>query len=128
MKANNPTKEITRMNHSNHFRQVLSKMWRLTSRFVKTIPIRLLALFLTGKGQAQSNVDSFDPGANNRVERYRSKRTASRGWRNIDKPRGGGMAPRRALHRPIESDGSIDATFNPGADGQVEVLRGPSRR
>ena len=55
------------MNHSNHFREVLTKMWHPIGRCVETTPILLLALFLTGKGQAQSKVDSFDPGSNGRV-------------------------------------------------------------
>ena len=112
------------MNHSSHFGQVLPKMWRRTSRCVKTIPILLLALFLTGKGQAQSNVDSFDPGANNRVRAMALQadgKVVVGGTFTTLGGGGTGTTSRNYIGR-LNVDGSIDTTFNPGADAQVEVL------
>ena len=112
------------MKHSNHFGQVLPKTWRPTNRFVKTIPILLFALFLTGKGQAQSNVDSFDPGASDRVRAMALQadgKVVVGGAFTTLGPGGMGITTRNFIGR-LNPDGSIDTTFNPGADGQVEVL------
>src|SRR5262245_58722525 len=119
-----PTKEIVRMNHSGHFGRVLPKMWRPTSRCGKTISILALALFLTEKGVAQSNVDSFDPGANGRVRAMAlqadGKVVVGGTFTTLG---GGGMGTttRNYIGR-LNPDGSIDTSFDPGADAQVEVL------
>ena len=112
------------MNHSNHFGQVLSKTWRPTSRCVKTTPILLLALFLTGKGQAQSKVDSFDPGANARV-RTMALQTDGKilvgGFFTTLGGGGMGTTTRNYIGR-LNPDGTLDTSFNPGADAVVQVL------
>ena len=111
------------MNHSNHFGQVLPKMWRPTSSSVKITLILLLALFLTGKGQAQSKVDSFDPGANARVRTMAlqtdGKILVGGAFRTLG---GGGMGTttRNNIGR-LNPDGTMDTTFNPGADVMSEL-------
>ena len=112
------------MNHSNHFGLVLPKMWRPISRSVKTTLILLLALFLTGKGQAQSKVDSFDPGANARVRTMAlqtdGKILVGGAFSTLG---GGGMGTttRNNIGR-LNPDGTLDTSFNPGADIAVQAL------
>ena len=110
------------MNHSNHFGQVLSKTWRPTSRCEKTIPILLLALFLTGKGQAQSNVDSFDPGANGQVITMALQTDGKIVVGGNFTTLGGGASTRRDFIGRLNPDGTVDTSFNPGAGAAVSAL------
>jgi len=111
------------MNHSIHTRHVLPRIY-CSTKYAKALPIALLALFLTIKAQAQSTVDSFNPGANARVRAMALQadgKLVVGGTFTTIGGGGTGTTPRNYIAR-LNPDGSVDTTFDPGADGQVEVL------
>jgi len=79
-------------------------------------------LFLTGKGQAQSNVDSFDPGANGQVITMALQTDGKIVVGGNFTTLGGGASTRRDFIGRLNPDGTVDTSFNPGAGAAVSAL------
>jgi hypothetical protein len=96
---------------------------RAASPPVLKIAVALIALF-AAEGRAQSDVDAFDPGANNTVLKLAVQTDGKILVGGLFTTLGGGgtgTTTRNFIGR-VNADGTLDATFNPGADGSVEAM------
>ena len=89
---------------------------------VKMAAVLMIAQLLAAEGRAQSDVDGFDPGANNTV-RNLAVQTDGRILVSGDFTTlgGGGTTTRNFIGR-VNQDGTLDASFDPGANSNILAM------
>src|SRR2546422_1049975 len=102
----------------------LSRRIRRVQEWMKVAATLTPLLLLARDGRAQSAVDGFDPGANNAVDALAVQADGKILVGGVFTTLGGGGAgttPRNRIGR-LNSDGTLDTSFDPGANGAVNAL------